>query len=82
MTSAMPSTSNVKRAFQAGIQRYDSRSWKRAPPALNCAHSTPVSTSTASDQPSATCLARTGRSRGMSATTAAPTSGATVSTDR
>ena len=57
MTSAMPSAANVNRASQLGIHAYDSRNWKRSPPAWNAIHITMLSTSTASDQTNATCLA-------------------------
>ena len=82
ITSAMPSTSNVNRASQVGIQRYDSRNWNRGPPGLNATHMTTVSANTASDQPSATRLTSSGRPLGSRATTAAPAAGATVRTDR
>src|SRR3954454_20808617 len=82
ITRAMPSTSNVNRAPQNGIQAYDSRNWKRLPPEWKLKYITAVSTSTASDQPRASCLARLARLRGTTATVAAPTSGASVSTLR
>src|SRR6185312_12438721 len=82
ITSAMPSAANVKLTPQFGIQVYDSRNWNRSPPALKLTHITTESTSTSSDQTNATCLASSGRWRGRKATTRAPTSGATVSTER
>ena len=57
MTRAMPSAANVKRTSQLGIHGYDSRNWKRSPPTSKAIHMTMLSTSTTSDQPSATTLA-------------------------
>src|SRR4051812_39208596 len=82
MTSAMPSAAKVKLTPQFGIHGYDSRNWNRSPPAWKVIHMTTDSTSTSSDQAKATCLASSGRVRGRKATTRAPTSGATVSTER
>src|SRR4051812_42136929 len=82
MTSAMPSASNVNRASQDGIQGYDSRNWNRSPSTLNAIHMTTLSTSTTSDQTSATVLASSPLDRGITPTTNAPTRGSSVRMER
>src|SRR5690606_11679844 len=82
ITSAIPSAAKVKLIPQCGIHGYDSRNCSRSPPTSKAAQVKPANASTPSDQPKATRLANSGRLRGSSATTTAPTSGATTSTDR
>ena len=82
MTSAMPSAAKVKLMPHAGIHAYDSRNWSRSPGTWKATHMKIDSTSTSSDQTNATRLASSGLDRGSNHTTTAPTSGATVSTDR
>ena len=74
----MPSTPTIQLMPKLGIQLWWSTSWKPGRPFANCASTAMLSAPAPTEKSSATSRMISGRRRGSSATTAAPTNGITM----